>query len=371
MRSKQKGSPKPSFTSGLLTSLVTTLIILFVIEKIAEIYFPATYQWDRRLMFFSEGNVFQNMSWGGFVYQPNTKITARIVYITDPKRPTVVDEYQYQISTNSAGLVQIGNIKSATPSVIFLGDSYTAGQGAIPWFYELERRWKGYSSFQIINGGILGTGFEAWLRLYQHLATSADIRKIVVIFISSDWTRAVWQMSNHDLNCLKQPTQCDGSNNFLGLPANPADAEHQIHRIATERMNYLARNQNIFEASAIYQRLLHPAYSRWWPYRKSATETQFEKSKDAIREMTRAVGNQNIVFIQLPQKDELASGLDSLSERGQSFIRQSGLKYVDGNKECQLTIEDFHVHDGHPNSAGYRKILDCVERSVRNAFEPM
>ena len=52
------------------------------------------------------------------------------------------------------------------------------------------------------------------------------------------------------------------------------------------------------------------------------------------------------MFIQLPQKNELTSGLDSLSERGRSFIRQSGLKYVDGLKQCQLTIGDFHVHDG-------------------------
>lgn len=87
--------------------------------------------------------------------------------------------------------------------------------------------------------------------------------------------------------------------------------------------------------------------------------------------MAQAVGRQNIIFIQLPQKDELNSSLDSLSERGRSFIRHSGLKYVDGSKECQLTIEDFHVHDGHPNSAGYRKILDCVERVVKGALEPL
>ena len=92
-------------------------------------------------------------------------------------------------------------------------------------------------------------------------------------------------MSDRDLDCLKQPTQCDGSNNFLGLPTNPADAENQIHRIAIERVNYVARKQNVLEKSAIYQRLLHPAYSRWWPYRKSETEAQFEKSKNAIREM--------------------------------------------------------------------------------------
>ena len=128
---------------------------------------------------------------------------------------------------------------------------------------------------------------------------------------------------------------------FWGCLQTQTDAEHQIRRIVTERVNYLARNQSIFQRSAIYQRLLHPAYSRWWPYRKSATKTQFEKGQDAIREMAQAVGNQNIIFIQLPQKDEVASGLDSLSERGQSFIRQSGLRYVDGKKNVSLRLEIF------------------------------
>jgi hypothetical protein len=367
-----KSRPKPSLTSGLVISAATTLIILFAIEKFAEGFLASPYHWDARLMLFSEGDVFQNRSWGGFTYQPNAKITERAVYITDPKRLTLVDEYQYEVRTNSAGLVQLADVNKTIPSIMFLGDSYTEGQGALPWFYALESSWKKYSSFQIINGGMLGTGFEAWLRLYKHLAQRANIKKLVVIYISSDWTRAVWNISDHDLHCLKQATRCDGENNFLGLPANSADAENQIHRIAVERVDYVAHSRNFLEASAVYQRLLHPAYLRWWPYRRSETEAQFERSKDAIRQMTEAIGRENIIFIQLPQKDELMlSTLDSLSERGRSFIRQTGLKYVDGSKECGLTIEDFHIHDGHPNSAGYRKILDCVEGAVKGAFAPL
>jgi hypothetical protein len=365
--------PKPGLLSGVAVSAVAIIVSLLAIEKAVEAYLPDPYQWDRRLMFFSEGAVFQNKSWGGFVYQPNAQITARTIYITDPKIPRIVDEYQYQIRTNSAGLVQLSDISRTKPAIMFLGDSYTEGQGASPWFYELERRWPETSSYQIINGGILGTGFEAWERLYGDLSLTAKIEKIVVIFISDDWTRPVWKVSKRDLECIQWPTRCDGANNFFGLPHNPMDAEAEIHRISVERVNYLAeekRKQNSLKASAIYQRLLRPAYYLWWPYRKSKEEAQFEKSKTAIRQMAGAVGAQNILFIQLPQKDELSSELNNLSERGRKFIRQSGFSFVDGLKKCQLTIAEFYTNDGHPNTAGYRKIVDCVERSVKEAFNP-
>lgn len=359
-----QSKPKPSLLSGVAVSAATIIISVLSIEKAVDAYLPAPNEWDRRLMFFSEGAVFQNKSWGGFVYQPNAQISSRTIYITDPKILKVADEYQYQIRTNSAGLVQLSDISRTKPSIIFLGDSFTEGQGASPWFYELERRWPETSSYQIINGGILGTGFEAWARLYGDLLSTAKIEKIVVIFISDDWIRPVWQISEHDLECIQRPNRCDGANSFFGLPHNPTDADAEIHRISVERVNY----QNILKASAIYQRLLRPAFHLWWPYRNKEKETLFEKSKTAIRQLVGAVGAQNILFIQLPQKDELSSELNNLSERGRNFISQSGFSFVDGLKKCQLTTVDFHTHDAHPNTAGYRKILDCVERSVKEAF---
>jgi hypothetical protein len=124
--------------------------------------------------------------------------------------------------------------------------------------------------------------------------------------------------------------------------------------------------QNLFKASAIYQRLLHPIYYRWWPYKKE--DAQFERSKAAVLKLASAVGSQNIMFIQLPEKPELSSELANFGERGKRFIIDNGFTYLDGFQKCGLTIADFHVHDGHPNGAGYRKIGDCVEGSVKAVF---
>jgi len=280
--------------------------------------------------------------------------------------PTVSNEYEYLLRTNSFGLVQSADIIASKPSIIFLGDSYTEGQGASPWFYDLEKRWPRTVPYQIIDGGILGTGFEAWQRLFMNLPITTKDKKIVVIFISADWSRPVWQISQRDLECIRLPHRCDGTNDFLGLPDNPAEADIEIHRIAAERISYLESKENFITASAIYQRLLMPVYYAWWPY--SQEEAQFERDKLAIESVANSVGKRNILFIQLPQKDELSSGVDRLSKRGTEFIRRYNYQFVDGFEKCHLTIADFHLHDRHPNASGYGKILDCVEQSVRDSF---
>jgi len=311
--------------------------------------------------------VFRNMSWGGFVYEPDSRIHERVLYITDPKRTEVVDEYDYWLRTNSSGLVQSSNVIPAKPAIIFLGDSYTEGQGALPWFYELEKRWPQTDPYQIINGGLLGTGFEAWQRLFTNLPITNRNKKVVIIFISDDWTRPVWQFATRDLECLQSADQCGGTNNFLGLPDSPSKADIEIHRIASERVRYLGGIGALIGSSAIYQMLWRPAFYGLWPVSKE--RTQFEKSKLAIKSLADAVGKENVLLIQLPQKDELLSGMKNrLTEQGLKFIKDSGFRFVDGFGKCRLTIADFHIHDGHPNAGGYAKIVDCVDQSVRNSF---
>jgi hypothetical protein len=371
MQKKQKEPKKGANLLGSVAiSLATICLCLFGTEKTLK-YTSANppYQWDRRLMFFSEGNVFQNQGWGGFVYKPNARIRSQTFYITDLNAPRHTEEYAYEIRTNSSGLVQLADISTSRPSIIFLGDSYTEGQGALPWFYQLESRWPQRARYQIINGGILGTGFEAWERLYQDISKTTEISRIVIIFISSDWIRPVWQFPDQELECLKDVARCTGADNYFGLPENPAEADIQINRIVRARIDYLAE-QNIFKSSAIYKRLLLPAYYRWWPYRKAKDEMQFRKSKDAIEEMSAKLGHENLLFIQLPQKDEMVSGPDFMGQKGRDFIRRNGFSFVDGFEKCGLKITDFHVHDGHPNESGYSKIAECVDRSVREVFPP-
>jgi hypothetical protein len=362
----KEGSPANGIT-GAFISLVTIFLLISAFELFLRYSYTPAYEWDSRLMFFSEGETFRNTSWGGFLYAPNARIRALTYYITEPLGPKLAKEFEYNIVTNSYGLVQQNEIDGVKSSILFLGDSYTEGQGASPWFYDFEAHWPKDDHYQVINGGIQGTGIEAWERLYRDISKTAKIEKLVVIFISDDWTRAVWQMPPQYIECLRVASRCNGSDPFLGLPENHAEAEQQIGRIAKARINFLAlkrRSQNLFQSSQIYQQLLKPAYELWQPPNKP----QFERNKRVALRLVADLGLQNVLFIHLPQKDELYSGPNVLGKEAVNFINKNGLMYVDGFEKCQMAITDFHSHDGHPNAVGYGKLEQCVREAVEDAF---
>jgi hypothetical protein len=117
-------------------------------------------------------------------------------------------EYDYHVQTNDFGLVQDTDVIPGQVSLLLLGDSFTEGVGAEPWFRLVspEIHKLGY---QPVNGGIGGTGFGGWLKLEQYL-TAADIRirKLVVLFISDDYRRPVWNVTPDELRCFSAQSLC-------------------------------------------------------------------------------------------------------------------------------------------------------------------
>ena len=307
---------KPSLVSGVLLSLAIVLVSLLSLEVALRWVWKDPYQWDRRLMFFSEGHNLRNTDWGGFSYQPKELIHAQTYYITNLDPPTIAKEYDYRFTSNSYGLVQLADFSNTKPTVLFLGDSFTEGQGARPWFYELESNWPRMARYQLVNGGIVGTGVEAWGRLYERLSTRVKIAKVVLIFISDDWNRPVWQFPQQTLECLKAAIRCKGSEDFYGLPEKPAAAEAQINRIAQYRIAYLSQlrdSTNVIMRSAVYRKLLVPALRRLngalqtGSFQSDATR-QLEISKRVAMSIVTQLGRDNVVFIYLPQRYELDAG---------------------------------------------------------------
>lgn len=362
---------------AVLATLCTVVLVLLITEFVLPAFFEEPYHWDRRLMFFSEGKVFQNKDWGGFVYHPNATIRSLTFYITNDKTAQITKEYEYEIKTNSLGLVQLRDVDYAKPSILFLGDSYTEGQGASPWFYELEKRWPS-DVHQIINGGILGTGVEAWGRLYKDLSSQVKIAKVVILFISDDWRRGVWQFPMKVLDCLLSHNYCSGSEGFYGLPQDRDTAKAHIEKMTRARIAQLPRpteDQNILKRTFMFRRIIRPAYG---VLRKSFLEEktrspeieQFEIGQRTIIDIVNEVGKENVLFIHLPRKFEIDHGPDFSGKKARDFLSGHNLRFVDGFEICGLTPDDYHI-DGHPNDAGYGKIVDCVERSVKAAFDSL
>jgi hypothetical protein len=68
-------------------------------------------------------------------------------------------EYAYKFKTNNFGLVQDKDLVRGVKSILLLGDSFTDGQGAEPWFRQIAPQIEKLN-YQPINGGLFGTGFR-------------------------------------------------------------------------------------------------------------------------------------------------------------------------------------------------------------------
>jgi lysophospholipase L1-like esterase len=285
-------------------------------------------------------------------------------------------EYDYQFTTNAHGLVQLKELDHSKAAVLFLGDSFTDGQGAQPWFYRLEQEWPESSRYQLVNGGIVGTGVEAWGRLYKAMSTQVRVTKAVVIFISEDWTRVVWQFSKGRLRCLQAGAMCEGPEDFYGLSEDPIEAEAQIDHIARYRIDYLSRlreSTNVISRSSTYQNLLWPTFERLMRFKythsfETRDTKQFETSKNVVAGIVADLGRDNVLFIYLPQKSELETGPGSFGRKAIDFIAQRGFAFVDGRAKCGLSLGDYYQRDGHPNADGYAKIATCVRDAVTTVF---
>jgi hypothetical protein len=210
--------PRKRLLTGFCFSAATVVVAVIAAEALMRIVVPGP-QAHFQLLFFSHGAV-KDAPWGSHRYEPNAAVQIRLFNITDLKGPRLAKVYDYHLTTNSYGLIQQKELTRNKPAILFLGDSFTEGQGARPWFYEVESRWPTEAPYQLINGGLFGTGLEHWSRLYRHLSSTLTIRKVVVIFISDDWHRLVVQFNPDHIRCLQSSQHCQPWMPFFGLPTN-------------------------------------------------------------------------------------------------------------------------------------------------------
>ena len=158
------------------------------------------YDWTKFIMFFDgPGSIFRNVN-DIFTYVPNSELTSRLIYYSEAAYST---EYEYTFRSNNFGLVQDRDLLPGLRSVLVLGDSFVEGQGAEPWFRQIAPVIE-QSGYQPINGGFFGTGFLQWSALERHLAANdITISKLIVIFISDDLRRTIWNFPEQQLKCLR------------------------------------------------------------------------------------------------------------------------------------------------------------------------
>jgi len=338
----------PSALTGIL--LVELFCSLFV-QSIGNL--PGR---DRRVVFFDGPNtIFENHE-DIFTYVPHDEIRQLIGFFTDNDFSV---EFDYRYRTNNYGLVQDADIVPGRESLILLGDSFTEGQGAEPWF-RLVSPVIDKLGYQPINGGVLGTGFQQWLKLDRYLVSkNIQIRKVVVLFISDDYHRPVWNIPPAVFACLSALSRCRAEESYFYRLPPPNQMSSWITKVRTARGP--VRPHLKMSASA----LLPASYSVYTYFRQQILFAKAEQgSRAAIAELIRIYGPKNIAFIHLPQKDEIDLGPNNLGLKARRAIEDAGGKLFDDFELCQMTAADYYPNDEHPNPRGYSKIAVCAAKVI-------
>lgn len=356
---------KSALIAGLAPWLLTipsALIGIVLVELFCWLFVPSI-GWnmpgrDRRVIFFDGASpIFENRG-EIFTYSPSKEIRNVVGFFSDVNFKV---EYDYRFRTNNYGLVQTEDINPGRTSLLLLGDSFTEGQGAEPWF-RLVSPAIARLGYQPINGGLLGTGFQQWLELDRYLAAkNIQIGKLLVVFISDDYHRPVWKIPREVSECLSASPLCRADKSYFYHLPPPEEMPSWIAEVRTARGPLRPRLKLSAEA------LLPASYSIYRYFTQLITFARAEHgSHDAIAELVRIYGPQNVAFLHLPEKTEVGLGPDALGLKARRAIADAGGKLFDGFKLCQLGPADYYANDDHPNKDGYAKIATCVSQAIND-----
>jgi hypothetical protein len=373
-------APRPGLlrrSSQWLLIVPSIALGMLLIELFWHLFLaPNTYDWTRymqsRRIVFLDGRegIFENHE-DIFTYLAHNEVR-NVTAFFDDRDLTIEDrgftiEYDYRFRTNNWGLVEDTDIVPERRSLLLLGDSFSEGQGAEPWFRQISPLIE-QLGYQPVNGGLLGTGFEQWLKLDRYLAAQQlQTASVVVVFISDDYWRPVWKFSPAAFRCLSALTLCDIGQGYLYRLPPSDELPSWIEKIKTVRTPVVrelwlkARLEALLPAtSRVYQlvsqqRHKQPADAR--------PDDEALRSNAAIAGLIRRHGRDNIAFLHLPQKEE-SGGSEASGLQARRAIAAGGGRVVDGFQLCGLTPADYYLNDDHPNRAGYTKIARCVGKVI-------
>jgi len=343
-----------------ISSIIAFIIVEYSYRQIKGT--SSTNSYVNRTMLFDLGNNFKNQD-GYFLYHPNEEIRSVTLYSKAQidSIDDIVIEYDYLIKTNNAGLVMLNNL-SLYESVFFIvGDSFTEGQGASPWFYDFEASIN-ISGSKLVNLGILGTGPQQW----ENLATAItkdfklDVKGIVVNIIPADMVRSVWLFKERELDCLYN-SSCNYNFGFQGFDFNIYEDQKDIKLAVMERLvgsNYsnldLYSLKQFLKKSLVISDIYTYLIERLWDH-------QIRLNQNALLALDKSV-NGNLYVNVLSQKNLNSSNFneDYSARTLIGFLKKNNIDF----KWCNIPSYGFHRYDSHPNSKGYRVVSRCTDEAL-------
>jgi len=345
----------------VFVSIIISLAITEIIISVFKTKHPKNYAYNR-FMLFEQGEVFKNINNKFFKYFPNKKINAKTYYKINEN---FIKEHDYIIETNNFGLVQKNDINKVTPSILFLGDSFTEGQGSYSWLNKFNGNYKDY---QIINGGIMGTGPIQFELMDNHISNNDfNIQKTIVLYLGDDMRRDLFIHDKQRISCLSNYKKCIGGESFYGFPISSNDSKNFLNFLFKYRTKEIVKNDKI-TFKKIRRNIKKKIYNLNIVYYPSKIiKNEFYKSNNikilqnfsSLKNLKKKYKD-NIIFIQLNTKQEILTGKSYETIYAQKFIS----KISNNNYSCNFdnNLDYFYTYDGHPNHDGYNYLYKCIKK---------
>lgn len=340
------------------------LISILMLEVVGLVVFDNRYKWDLRYLFYSNNPIVNEYATSKpfWKYKPDSKIRFAATY-SDWFGPKV--EYDCIFSTNSFGFTETG-FSSDHADLLVLGDSYLEGHGGCPWLTKSVIESDNIlGSYRILNGGLQGAGILQFEQTLQYFMQNITVKNIVVVAISNDFKRGspfTWDVSNE---CYRSGA-CGVNDYWFYVPFH-AD-EQELIRISQQRQSVnsvrfyelFLRDSFTYRVYQGYHQIIKTRLSTSQDEEVAAHSDLFSRNFDALDRMRSMFSDVKIILV--PQRDEV--GLLGVKNLDSKFVE----RYLDDNfydyRWCELTTSDYMPVDGHPNAAGYEKLLGCLKEAL-------
>ena len=344
------------------------IVSLFLGLFITEVFFQIIYSHkkkfeyasaeERFILFDSPDGEMYDVRDKYFKYKPNKKILAETYFKKDK---SFIKEFSYIIHTNNYGLVQKKNLSKEKKSILFLGASFVEGQGASAWINEIDNESTG---FQLINGGIMGTGPQQMEILEEEISKDFNVERVLFFYNGGLMRRDPFIINNNTIKCIKDYKSCEGDENFYGFPIKKKDPNNFLLFLDNYRVKSLQENKSIKNLRRSIKTKIFNLYIVKIPtnfLKNKFYKSGNEKIKKNFTSMSNLISKygRNIYFIKMNTLYEIGMGESYETMYAESFLKSKKINHF--YCDFENNIDNFYPNDGHPNKKGYESLKNCVQ----------
>lgn len=368
LKTRVTGAKSLTLIKNTLLTIFSILITLMVVEIILRLFlghilFSGS---SVRSLYYSSPNAETTQN-GSVHYAPNMPIRSIAVYYNQI-------EYDTKHHSNNLGfLSDLDYHKEDKKGVIFLGDSFTAGDGsASPWLPILDKK---YPDINLYSLGVSGTGQVNFYSIFENYQDDLNYDTVVIMSISDDLTRPMWHPVEKDrwlVFCLDEPMdkECKNGKKIAHLIDYAIDKKtlllpEELYLVKAYRVlksKFEAYIKSKAPQLAIIKSSSVPEKSKIEEskvVKKSPEKPEINLEYIAKIKLLADQKGKKVIFVHLPEKNETI--LKRYRYDVGQKIKDMGIEYHPILQKYQFDISMFHVHDGHPNDKGYAYISSIIE----------